>query len=350
MNKIVILTDTHHGARNDSQLFLNYFMKFYDEVFFPQISGIDNVFHLGDVWDRRKFINYKTLDTIKQRVFNKFGPHNLHIITGNHDTYYKSTNEVNSPELLMGDYNFNIYSKPQEVTIEGLKILVLPWINDDNREYTMSMIERTDAKVCFAHLELAGFQFMKGITSHEGMNPDIFKKFDLVLSGHYHHKSKEGNIQYLGCPYEITFGDYGDPKGFHIFDTKTLDLTFIENPYKMFHKLWYDDSEGSQEVPKGLKDTYIRVITKNKTNAFWFDQYITKIYEQNPASVAIIEDVLQLNIKDDDSLVDQAADTLTILKNYIDNTQTNEDDKEKLNVLLQDIYREALELQIGSGE
>ena len=33
--KIAILNDTHAGARNSSEIFLDYFGRFYSEVFFP---------------------------------------------------------------------------------------------------------------------------------------------------------------------------------------------------------------------------------------------------------------------------------------------------------------------------
>ena len=60
--KIALLNDTHFGARNDSPAFLDYFMRFYNEIFFPYLkdNNIKTLIHLGDVVDRRKFINFKT--------------------------------------------------------------------------------------------------------------------------------------------------------------------------------------------------------------------------------------------------------------------------------------------------
>ena len=57
--KIALITDTHFGARNDSLLFLDFFRKFYENIFFPTLKerGIKEIIHLGDVVDRRKFIN-----------------------------------------------------------------------------------------------------------------------------------------------------------------------------------------------------------------------------------------------------------------------------------------------------
>ena len=98
--KIALINDTHFGARGDSQLFFDYFMKFFDEVFFPYLkeNNIDTIIHAGDFMDRRKFVNFNILIQVR----NKFIKHlkendiKMHCILGNHDVYYRNTNDVNS--------------------------------------------------------------------------------------------------------------------------------------------------------------------------------------------------------------------------------------------------------------
>ena len=344
--KIALICDTHFGCRNDSEVFVDYFLNFYKNIFLPQVSGTLNtqcVFHLGDMFDRRKFINYKTLRKFKTHFIKKMVHNNFHIIIGNHDTYFRQSNLVNSPELLLQDYNFHIYSRPTEIFLDDLKVLILPWINDENREKSFELIKKTDAEVCFGHLELQGFAMMKGVYLQSGYSSDIFKKFKRVFSGHYHHRHSKDNIFYLGSPYEMTFSDYDDPKGFHIFDTKTLDLTFVQNPDRMFHKIFYDDSKKQMRVPKNrYNNKYIRVIVKQKTNPYWFDKFITKIYDQNPANLSIVEDMSQLYT--DDTLVDEAKSTLEILNQYINNLQMdlNKETRNELNRVLNDLYSESL--------
>ena len=65
--KIALITDTHFGARNDSEVFNDYFFKFYDNTFFPYLEehNIKHCIHLGDITDRRKFINFKTLQKFR---------------------------------------------------------------------------------------------------------------------------------------------------------------------------------------------------------------------------------------------------------------------------------------------
>ena len=105
----------------------------------------------------------------------------------------------------------------------------------------MDTLKLTEATICMGHFEIEGFQMYRGAPSHDGLEPKMFDKFDMVFSGHYHHKSSRKNIHYLGNPYELTWQDYDDPRGCHIFDLKTHELEFIQNPNRMFIKIVYDD-------------------------------------------------------------------------------------------------------------
>ena len=118
----------------------------------------------------------------------------------------------------------------------------MPWINPQNEVYALGMMGETRADTLLGHLEIDGFQMYAGHESQGGLSKVEFQRFDTVMSGHFHHKSDDGQIFYLGCPYEITWSDYNDPKGFHVFDTETRELHRILNPYKMFSKIYYDDS------------------------------------------------------------------------------------------------------------
>ena len=242
--KIAIITDTHWGARNDSQVFSNYFAKFYENIFFPTLEkrGIRTVIHMGDIVDRRKFINYKTLFQMRHHFFDAcYGRYiNLHMIIGNHDTFFKNTNSLNSMDCLRvhDNHQVHIYEEPTEVDFDDLKCLMMPWICDENREQSLKAIQDTEAQILFGHLEVKGFEMHIGSWSPEGVDASLFKKFDMAMSGHFHHKSDNGNVYYLGNPYEITWSDYNAPRGFHIFDTKTRELEFIQNPFHMFHKIY----------------------------------------------------------------------------------------------------------------
>jgi DNA repair exonuclease SbcCD nuclease subunit len=343
--KVAIITDTHFGARSDSIPFDNFFRKFYDQIFFPTLEqeNIGTVLHLGDVFDRRKYINFNTLRSSREYFFDKLKKHGVYMLAGNHDTYFKNTNDVNSPDLLLGDYdNITVIDAPTTIELDGRPILMMPWICADNYADCMEAIRSSLAPVMFGHLELAGFVMHKGQQSEGGMEPNMFDKFDLVGTGHFHHRSSNGNIHYLGNPYELTWNDYDDPRGFHIFDTETLALTFIENPYTMFMKFLYDDSKFD---PDGIDvstfaEKNVKLVIVNKTDFYKFDRFIDRLYKQNPLELKIIEDFSEF---EHDALTDDELnieDTMSLLDSFVESTETDAN-KSRIKSLLKELYVEA---------
>ena len=148
---------------------------------------------------------------------------------GNHDTYYKNTNEVNAIQNLNLGPDIKIYTRATEVNIGGLDMLFIPWICDDNREDTIFQIDNSTSQIAMGHLEVKGFEMHKGVMNEHGFEREHFRRFEKVLSGHFHKKSDDGQIFYLGTQYQIMWSDYNCPKGFHTFDTDTreLDLSLI---------------------------------------------------------------------------------------------------------------------------
>lgn len=343
--KAVLITDTHFGARGDSLAFDNFFRKFYEEVFWPEIDkrGIDTIFHLGDCFDRRKYINFNSLKNCREYFFDQAQSRNITIsmIVGNHDTFFKNTNDVNSPGLLLNDYtNIATYNRPYTVNVDGTSILLMPWICTDNYQECMEAISDTDADVCFAHLELAGYQMWAGQESHDGFDPALFKKFKLVCSGHFHHRQSKGNVTYLGNPYEMFWQDYNDRRGFHIFDTDTLELEFIENPFIMFTKIYYDDTKDNGYSNADFQNKHIKLIVVNKTDTYAYEKFLEKIYKANPVEVKIVEDFSEFEAAAiDDEDVD-VSDTLTLLTQYVDAIDA-EVDKERLKNLMKTLYIES---------
>lgn len=358
--KVCILGDTHFGMRNDSIHFLNYGEKFYNETFFPYLieNGIDTIIQLGDFFDRRKYINFVTLKRTKEIFLDKLVQHKMkmYVLAGNHDVFYRNTNEVNSLDLLLQEYHNNvlIIDKPSEIrlcqsetNVLGTQICIVPWMCAENYQNCIDLIQTTEANICCGHFEIAGFAMYRGHASEEGLNRDIFRKFEFTFSGHYHHRSVADGIYYVGTPMEITWQDYNDTRGFHILDLDTRELTFIPNPNVMFHRIVYDDKEESitditnKDLSK-YTNTYVKVVVINKTNPYLFDKFMSNLYDVNPIDVTIAEDFTDLTEGVDDDMLDQAEDTLTILNKYVDSIQENGIDNNKLKTLLRELYVEAV--------
>ena len=346
--KVALITDTHFGARGDSILFYDYMMEFYNNVFFPELEkrNIDTVIHLGDVVDRRKFINFNILTRMKKEFLGRLQDMNIttHMLVGNHDTYFKNTNSVNAMKELIDASHPNapiIYEEVENIKLpDGTDVLMLPWINSENYKSSLTAVKKSKSKVCFGHLELAGFEMMRGLKCEDGMDMKYFEKFDLTCSGHFHTKSNQGNLHYLGTAYELFWSDFNDKKGFHIWDTETNELEHIINPYKMFNKIWYDDNTKVTEDFSHLKDKYVKIIVKEKSNAFHFEQLIDQMYQVGVGDLAIVEDEIDIDWEDTTD-EDHAEDTIALLSKYIDNYEL-EVDKTKLKVIMQELYSDAL--------
>ena len=307
--KIAILNDTHCGIRNSSEIFLKNSEDFYNEVFFPtcEKNNIKQIIHLGDYYDHRKFVNFKALNHNRTTFLDQLRKRgmSMDIIPGNHDTFYKNTNELNSLKECLGHYmnEVHIIMEPTIMHYDSLKIGLVPWICHDN--------------------------------------------YELVLSGHYHCSSKKDNIWYLGSQMEFFWSDAHDPKFFHILDTETREMTKIRNPHTLFEKILYDDEKNDySSFSRDLTKKFVKVIVVNKTDPFTFDRFIDNIQNQNIYELKIAEnfnEFIGANVEDENM---NFEDTAEIVDSYIDAVDTDLD-KNKIKVEMRQLMTEAQALEIA---
>ena len=236
--------------------------------------------------------------------------------------------------------------KPTELEFDSLKVLLVPWICSENYNECLESLNSTRADIVMGHFELNGFEMHRGSYCEHGLSTEPFSKFDKVFSGHFHHKSERGNIHYLGSPYEITWSDYDDPKGFHVFDTETRELEFIQNEDSIFHRINYDDSEMHLEDLDNIdfeifKNCYIKLVVQNKTNPYLFDMFIDRVEKAGVANLQIIEDVFYIDNDGNSDILDETKSTLDILDDYISSIETKTP-KKKITSLFHNLYQEAL--------
>ena len=347
--KVALITDTHYGFKKGNQDYHDYFLRFYNEIFFPTLKkkNIKHVIHLGDVFDIRRTIDFWSLNWSKKNIFTPLESMGItcDLMVGNHDAFYKNTLEINSLECLLQEYsNLRVYTEPSEVTIDGRKLIYLPWICDQNEKQTVDLLNTTDAQVVLGHLEMEGFKTNPTYVCNHGRQTGEFSKFELVMSGHFHTKSQKGNIKYLGNAYQMYWNDYADERGFHIFDTDTLKLTYIKNSYEMFHKIFYDDTKNEYydlNFDK-YKDTVVKLVVENKTDYTGFD-YLVNALQDVVLDLKIIEDFSADAEDEDDDIQLEHEDTLTILEKYVDELNTNLDSG-RLKEIMKSLYVEALEV------
>tara|TARA_B100000902_G_C27147249_1_gene831777 strand:+ start:11 stop:1054 length:1044 start_codon:yes stop_codon:yes gene_type:complete len=346
--KIAIITDQHFGARKNSKLFHDYFLKFYEDIFFPTLikEGITTIVDMGDTFDSRKGVDFVSLEWAKNNYFDKLQELGItvHTIIGNHTAYYKNTNDLTGVGLFLREYdNVKIYPETKEVTIDKTKFLFVPWINPENKDKTFELIEDSDSPCVMGHLELNGFMATRGHYMEHGMDSKVFDKFDRVYTGHYHMRSNQGNVFYLGNPYEMYWNDVNDRnRGFHLFDTDTLEHTPVNNPYQIFHNLYYEDTPHQMLDITKYDQKIVKVIVRKKSDPKQFEKYIDKLYSSNLAELKIVENFDFTEGEEFEA--EESEDTISLLNRYI---QESEVDLDKFTItnILQDVYKEACEVE-----
>ena len=347
---VAIITDQHFGCRKNSKLFHDYFLKFYDEIFFPALEkeGITTLVDMGDTFDSRKGIDFAALTWAKENYFDrlkKMGIH-VHTVVGNHTAYYKNTNNINAVDLLLREYdNVTVYSEPTEIKLNNLGVLIVPWINAENEKETLKSLKGSKSSCVMGHLELQGYKVNEYVVMDHGFDDAPFKKFDKVYSGHFHTRSNQDNVYYLGNPYEIYWNDHADTRGFHLFDTETLEHTPINNPYRLFYKIYYDDTPHQTFDAREYEDKIVKVIVRKKSDLTQFEKFIDKLYSVNVAELKIVEnfDFGGWYDKDDSASAYESEDTLSILNNYIEEAEISLD-KSIVRKMVDEIYQEACEI------
>jgi len=344
--KVAIITDQHFGFKKGSKIWLDYFQKFYDEVFFPTLKkeGIDTILDLGDTFDNRKGVDLRSLDWAKSNYFDIIRDNGMKMISivGNHTAFYKDTNDINTIDLMLREYdNIRIVEECEEITVGGLPILFIPWINSENDAKTYQMIKDSKCRVAMGHLELNGFVATHGHVMDVGADFECYNKFKHVFSGHYHTRSNNGSIYYLGNPYEMFWNDVNDKRGFHIYDTDTLKLKTINNPYAMFKVIDYANTPRQMTNFEQYRDKIVKVVVREKDDDKSYDMFMQSLSKVNPYDIKVVERTVNMLAPDED--IAQTEDTMTLLNTYIDDLSTDLN-KSKIKDILRETYQQACEV------
>ena len=352
--KFAILNDTHCGIRNSSDIFIKYQEDFYTKVFFPYLleNDIKHIVHLGDYYEHRRFINFKALNANRVHFLDKLREYGItmDIVPGNHDVYYKNTNELNSLKELLGHYmnEVTIHMKPTVLEYDGLKLGLVPWINMQNESEINEFLANCTADIIGGHFELIGFDMLRGVPCTHGMTTDLLKRFEMVFSGHYHCKSNQDNIHYLGSQMEFFWNDAHDDKFFHTFDTETRELLPVRNPITLYERIYYDDEKTDYNAValENLDNKFVKIVVTNKTDAFSFDRFLDRVQSRKIYDLKIQEDFTEFlgeNVADEGVEVE---DTSELLRSYVDNVETVLD-KERLKMELVELMQEAETIEIA---
>lgn len=335
--KVGIVTDLHFGKSRASEIFMQSQLKFFRNQFFPELisKGIDTIIIPGDFFDNRLALDNKILNHVLDLFNNEFKNFNVHILVGNHDSYYESTVKTNSLKVLDFYDNVTIYEDNTSIELGGRKILMCPWVtNVEEFKKYISEVEPHD--ICFGHFNFSNFLMFKDQEADHGLQPDEFyKKFKLTISGHFHTRSEKtlnGNrIVYPGNPFHFTRSDIFDERGYSILDLETLDLEFVENTQSIkFVKYMYPQNLEEKDIKNNHVDIYIKYDENYDEAAV--DAYIERLESFGPAFPL---NKKHINTFELNSVEDQmkGTTTLELIKEWND-TQEYEYKEDILEIML----------------
>lgn len=354
--KVLLLCDTHWGIKRSSKVFEQHILRLHKKVLeYCKEHDIKTIFHLGDFFDVRKDVSYLTLDTVKREFLDPARDAGIRffMVAGNHDCPNRNNNESNAVSVVFKEYeNIRVFNFPSLLQLEdGSSCVFCPWISKDDEKDFLKKIDKLSSKsnIILGHFEFKGFLYQKGIVADHGMEAQTFTpKFQTVISGHYHSKSSKDGVHYLGTQYDLTWADYDEKKYFHILDTTTGDIEAVENPDRMYHKLFYNEHRIDNETIEFLKATteftgkIIKVIVEERTNMVKFDMFMDALYSLSPHDVTIVDE--RMTQQSADAVVDVSTlstDTLSTINKYIDDAALVGYSTPTLNKIMSELYQEA---------
>lgn len=346
--KFVMLSDIHWGNNLNSQYFLEKHKSFFTEEFFPYLleHKIKDIWILGDFFDDRNFISYQTMQYVKRYFVEpciKQGL-NLNFIIGNHDTKYKNTNSFDNISVLLENMtgsNVRIINDTQEVDIDGKGFLCSAWLNKENLDESLNKIKNSCAEVCMGHFEINGFVMNGNSCCESYITSSLFKKFKKVFSGHFHNGEKQDNIQYLGTPIQLNWGDYNKIKGFYVFDTTTMQETFVEHSDKIFDIIFIDEEKDLENISKeNIENKILKIVLNNVLTSKKIKDITDRLMELMPFKMTIDE---KIECTQENITLDLAKNDLDILKDYVEQLEHDDDiDKNLLLEMLITYYNKAV--------
>ena len=352
-DNILWLGDTHGGVRDGNELVMSFQLQYLVDVVIKHCleNQINTIIQLGDIWEVRRATNNNVSDRWKKEFFDVLEHHGIQLITivGNHDAYYKNRIKPNFTNTLLSKYNnITIIQDPTEILLNGTKYAFIPWICKDNYNECITMIENTDAEIMVAHIEIKGARMESGVCE-DGMPMEKFARFKKVISGHFHTQGLYGNIQYAGTPYETSWADYGEAKGFWTSDTSVNEMEFHRNTNPLHIKITYVEENDMKEIFKqNMKNKYVKVTVESRTDFKKYEKWLMKLEGMGMFDLKIIEPMMTLN--EEQSNIEVNADDLDVVKTealitqYV--TDVYPERAERLNKMALALYAEAENMKV----
>jgi DNA repair exonuclease SbcCD nuclease subunit len=338
--KIGIFSDIHIGLGQDNNInhknildFAKWASDFYSK------KGITDIIIPGDIFHNRNEISVTTLATAKE-FFDFFKEFTIYISTGNHDCFLKNKSDINSISILDGWNNIHIIDiKPVVIKYKDKTISLIPWGTDYDD------IPKTN--IMFGHFEISSF-YMNSykVCEHGIKSGDLLKKSPYVISGHFHKKDhrtySNGQILYVGSPYQQNFGDTLDERGIYVFDLDDETFEFTPNQvspqyFKLSLKKFKDNDSSIETWSELIRKNIISLVIDDKISPEEILSLKDKFNKIEPQS-------LRVDYQDNESELKSSSDNndynslnlLSSIEDFIENLDIEH--KKEVAEYIKDLY------------
>ena len=342
--KLGIIGDIHFGVKEGIDEFVEYQFNSLD-YYFEELKerNIKDLVFLGDITDKRNSINFKTLTLIKERFIPQLKSFaEVYFITGNHDTYYKSTNKINSNRLLFEELENTVIIDNKPLVIDNL--IFIPWINQENENLIKTELKKYTPHSFYLFGHLGIFSGKEAFLNEKlPISISELKEFKRVISGHVHNPFEIDNIIQMGSMCQITWKDWADKKRIGILDTESDEIEYIENPFKIFEVIEVDKKTNFKELKaEDYKNKFVKVILNTK-RTIEFETFLSELNERALNLSVIDNTVIFDTVELDESI--KVEDIKQILSEYVENKYGRSKKGKKIKEIMIELYRESQRLE-----
>lgn len=346
--KTLIMGDSHFGVHEDCEFYQEYKKKTFEWIADICVKNqIDRINHLGDFFDNRRSISYKTFKQTTDILNPFFDKINSTVkefvyLAGNHDMFYKNSSEINSFRELF--QNVPIENIDLKMVIDNAILfddsLFVPWMYNDNREKILSQISehKSYSKFLFGHFAINGFTLVPGIEERSGDEPTLYSDFKNVFSGHFHIRSEKQPIIYTGSVFQLNWNDADDIKGVYILNHCDDSVEFLASPYKVFSKILVRSDFDMDTINIGeLKKQFVKLVILEEPN-IKIERQISKLCEELPQ----LEIVNKYSVLSAENITIDKFEVNDIFAEYVETLKLESSRKKKILANFADVYTEAL--------
>lgn len=375
--KSLIFTDLHVGVSNDKasrqKIAENFITEIIEQI---EINGIKQVFFLGDLFHQRTSIEVTSLNVANDLIRKLSKACEVFLLQGNHDLYEKFNSNITSLNIFDLE-NVNIVSVPSELTLNGQKVLLVPWLCGTSLQEHIDASNLSDKyDIMMGHFEIDSSSeipnkgrsyanaYKSGSKNYSSVEKDNIvseilhhtNDFSTIYLGHIHDhevltfENRTWNI--VGSPqYQVhdmqRLPDSKKLHGYYILDEKNNEEFHISTSVPRFVTLYASDMVNGKLDESKLKGAIIRrcydvVLTDEQKMQMDTIVMNANVYEEDSSVFIIGTTDDDGNPIDDSEELGVMLDKFDYITGQIAKIHHEAIDNEKLTNMMREYYNKAL--------